>query len=46
MFLMTVPCLFTIWQWLSWSDCQLDDFILPLVFAQFPDYSILDEDDG
>ena len=44
MFLITVPRLFTIW-WLSHSNRQPDDFMLPPVFAQFPDYSIHDEDD-
>ena len=44
MFLMTVPRLFTIW-WLSRSSRQPNDFTLPSVFAQFPDYSIHDEDD-
>ena len=44
MFLITVPRLFTIW-WLSRSNRQPDDFMLPPVFAQFPDYSIHDEDD-
>jgi len=44
-FLITVSCLFTIW-WLSQSDLQPDDFILPPVFAEFPDYSIHNEDDN
>ncbi|KIM81186.1 hypothetical protein PILCRDRAFT_821632 [Piloderma croceum F 1598] len=37
--LYNLPRLFTIW-WLSRSDRQPNDFILPPIFAQFPDYSI------
>jgi hypothetical protein len=44
MLFMTVPRHFTIW-WLFWSEHKPDDFVLPPILAQFPNYSIRDEDD-